>query len=196
MVLLVLTKFIILVRVTLFIIHSRLYCNNVTVVGKTIGTLRPNGPGQLPVEARAEDGKVCATIAAADEDGQRRHGTPPTCREHGQVPVATRQRSAGHGLAPGVRRQPEGAGPTFAAERVPRVAGQGQEVSATGVPVRGTHTVQQGQTIPRPNGEYNKIPRAKTMVKDASAFNHVGRSLTPPPPLTFLLGNREPGNSM
>jgi len=40
-----------------------------------------------------------------------------------------------------VRCQPERARPTFAAERVPRVAGQRQEVPATGIPVRGAHTV-------------------------------------------------------
>jgi len=125
----------------------------VRVPGKTIGIRRPNGLGQLLVEARAEDGQVRAAVAAADEDGQRRHGIPAAGGEHGQVPVATRQRSTGHGLAPGVRRQPEGAGPTFAAERVPRVAGQGQEVPATGVPVRGAHTVQQSPEIPRSNGE-------------------------------------------
>jgi len=40
-----------------------------------------------------------------------------------------------------VRRQPKGAGPTFAAERVPRVARQRKKVPATGIPVRGAHTV-------------------------------------------------------
>jgi len=123
-------------------------------LGETVGTTRPDGLGQLLVEARAEDGQIRAAVAAADEDVQRRHRVPTAGREHGQVPVATRQRSAGHGLAPGVRRQPEGTGPTFAAERVPRVARQGQEVPATGVPVRGTHTVQQGEEIPRPNGKW------------------------------------------
>jgi len=109
--------------------------------GKTIGTPRPNGLGQLLVETGAKNGQVCAAVAATYEDGQRRHGTPPACREHGQVPVASRQRSAGHGLAPGVRRQPKGAGPTFATKRVPCVAGQRQKVPATSIPVRGAHTV-------------------------------------------------------
>lgn len=53
-----------------------------------------------------------------------------------------------------MRRQPEGAGPTFAAERVPGVAGQRQEVPATSVPVRGAHTVQQSQEVPRSNGKH------------------------------------------
>jgi len=39
------------------------------VIGKTIGTPRPNGLGQLLVKARAEDGQVCTAVAAAHEDG-------------------------------------------------------------------------------------------------------------------------------
>lgn len=44
---------------------------NIPFVGKTIGTTRPDGFGQLPVEARAKDGQVRVAITAADEDGQR-----------------------------------------------------------------------------------------------------------------------------
>lgn len=44
---------------------------NIPFAGKTIGTTRPDGFGQLPVEACAEDGQVRAFIAATDEDGQR-----------------------------------------------------------------------------------------------------------------------------
>jgi len=135
-------------------------------VGKTVGTRRPDGLGQLLVEARATNGQIRAAVAAADEDVQRRHRIPAAGREHGQVPVAARQRSAGHGFAPGVRRQPERTGPTFAAERVPRVARQRQKVPTTGIPVRGAHTIQQGEEIPRPNGRWLVSARGQGLPVD------------------------------
>lgn len=51
--------------------------------GKTIGTPRSDGFGQLLIEARAEDGQVRATASTADENGQGRHGTPTASGEHG-----------------------------------------------------------------------------------------------------------------
>jgi len=52
-----------------FRILLSLYSYGQCVIGKTIGTPRPNGLGQLLVEARAEDGQVCTAVAAAYEDG-------------------------------------------------------------------------------------------------------------------------------